>query len=85
MAALLTTCRQKFIEQELAKRLGKDLDSRENEDPETRRKRQEAEMYQIPDEYKVGCAGDHTSQERGRGERRGEGGVVESGRDGERE
>jgi hypothetical protein len=47
------SCRKKFIEQELAKRLGKSIDSHENEDPETRRKRLEAEMYQIPDEYKV--------------------------------
>jgi hypothetical protein len=61
----LAACRKKFIEQELAKRLGKSIDSHENEDPETRRKRLEAEMYQIPDEYKVraqclGAAGQHS-------------------------
>lgn len=55
----LTACRtcaphrQQFIEQELAKRLGKQVGNEQLEDPETKRRRLEAELYKIPDEYKV--------------------------------
>jgi len=47
---------QKFIEQELAKRLGKQVGSEEQEDPEAKRRRLEAEMYKIPEEYKTNMA-----------------------------
>eukprot|EP00199_Chlamydomonas_sp_CCMP681_P006707 CAMPEP_0119105460 /NCGR_PEP_ID=MMETSP1180-20130426/3407_1 /TAXON_ID=3052 ORGANISM="Chlamydomonas cf sp, Strain CCMP681" /NCGR_SAMPLE_ID=MMETSP1180 /ASSEMBLY_ACC=CAM_ASM_000741 /LENGTH=289 /DNA_ID=CAMNT_0007090505 /DNA_START=16 /DNA_END=885 /DNA_ORIENTATION=- len=48
----------KFVEEELAKRLGKRVGDSEQEDPETKRKRQEADMYLIPDEYKTILTGD---------------------------
>ncbi len=41
------------MEAELARRLGKRVDDQGAEDPEARRKRQEAEMFQIPEEFKV--------------------------------
>ena len=52
-------CREKYIEQQMEKRLGKQKKA-ETEEPESQADRDERELYTIPDDLKVGCKG-HSS------------------------